>query len=100
MIVIATIGATMTMPIAPRLPVLTATAAEQPMTSKQTSEPTINHAADEAGAAGAATTRSQGRLRSSSMLPPQPQERPLPQPHLPAGAPPQSQVPVAVGAIG
>ena len=70
MIVIATIGATMTMPIAPRLPVLTATAAEQPMTSKQTSEPTINHAADEAGAAGAATTRSQGRLRSSSMLPP------------------------------
>ena len=58
MIVIATIGATMTMPIAPRLPVLTATAAEQPMTSKKTSEPTINHAADEAGAAGAATTRS------------------------------------------
>lgn len=55
MIVIATIGATMTMPIAPRLLVLTATAAEQPMTSKQTSEPTINHAADEAGAAGAAT---------------------------------------------
>ena len=51
MSVIVTIGATMTMPIAPRLPVLTATAAEQPMTSKKTSEPTINHAADEAGAA-------------------------------------------------
>ena len=70
MIVIATIGATMTIPIAPRLPVRTAIAAEPAMTRTQVSEPTINHAIDEAGAAGAATTRSQGRLRSSSTLSP------------------------------
>jgi len=70
MSVIVTIGATMTMPIAPRLPVLSAITVEPAMTRTQTSEPTINHAADEAGAAGAATTRSQGRLRSSSTLPP------------------------------
>ena len=30
----------------------------------------------------------------------QPQERPLPQPHLPASTQPQPQVPVAVGAVG
>ena len=70
MIVIVTIGATMTMPIAPRLPVLSAITAEPPMTRTQTSEPTINHAVDEACVAGAATTRSQGRLRSSSTLSP------------------------------
>lgn len=70
MIVIVTIGATMTMPIAPRLPVLSAITAEPAMTRTQTSEPTINHAVDEADVAGAATTRSQGRLRSSSTLSP------------------------------
>ena len=62
MIVIATIGATMTMPIAPRLPVLSVITVEPAMTRTQTSEPTINHAVDEACVAGAATTRSQGRL--------------------------------------
>ena len=47
MIVIATIGATMTMPIAPRLPVLSAMTAEPAMTRTQTSEPAINHAVEQ-----------------------------------------------------
>ena len=70
MIVIVTIGATMTMPIAPRLPVLNAITAEPAITRTQTSEPTINHAIDDACVAGATTTRSLGRLRSSSTLSP------------------------------
>ena len=68
MIVIATIGATMTMPIAPRLPVLSAMIAEPAMTRTQTSEPAINHAVDDPDVVGATTTRSKGRLRSSSTL--------------------------------
>ena len=48
MIVMASIGATMTMPMAPRLPVVIAIAAEPAMTRTQISEPTIDQAIDEA----------------------------------------------------
>ena len=92
MIVIATIGATMTMPIAPRLPVLSAITAEPAMTRTQTSEPTINHAVDEADVAGAPA-----QLEHAVS---QPQERPLLHTRLPAHTQPQAQVPVAVGAVG
>ena len=92
MIVIVTIGATMTMPIAPRLPVLSAITAEPAMTRTQTSEPTINHAVDEADVAGAPA-----QLEHAVS---QPQERPLLQPHLPARTQPHPHVPVAVGAVG
>lgn len=69
MIVIATIGATMTMPIAPRLPVLSAMTAEPAMTRTQTSDPTNDQAKEDADG-GAGTTRLAGRLRSSSTLSP------------------------------
>ena len=44
MIVMESIGATMTIPMAPRLPVMIAVAAEPAITRKQTSETTIDHA--------------------------------------------------------
>ena len=69
MIVIASIGATMTMPMAPRLPVVIAIAAEPAMTRMQTSEPTIDQTNEDADG-GAGTTRLVGRLRSSSTLSP------------------------------
>ena len=69
MIVMASIGATMTMPMAPRLPVVIAIAAEPAMTRTQISEPTIDQAIDEADS-GAGTTRSAGRPRNSSTLSP------------------------------
>ena len=69
MIVMASIGATMTIPMAPRLPVMIDVAAEPAITRTQTSETTIDHAIEDADG-GAGTTRSEGRLRSSSTLSP------------------------------
>lgn len=70
MIVIMIIGATMTMLIVPRLPILNVITAEPPMTGTQTSKPTVNYAVDETCITGAATTGSQECLRSSSTLSP------------------------------
>ena len=77
MIIMASIGATMIMPIAPRFPVMTAIATEPAMTSAQTSAATIDQAIDEADA-GAGTTRLAGRLRSSSTVSPRRSSVPSP----------------------
>lgn len=69
MIIIASIGATMTIPMAPRFPVVIAIAAEPAMTRTHTSDPTIDQTTEDADG-GVGTTRLSGRLRSSRTVSP------------------------------